>query len=244
MWSTAGEKQIQNFSNPQVNYSGKATGVWGERYNAWQLNTTNCDVASFRFDNTISLTGYISGPYAVCLGEDVPVQAVVSGGWAGTYNYDWSYSYDGFSYSSLGLNSHFVFIPGINLPPTSPGNFPIYIRVVVTDQNGNAVTLFKSVRATNEDVGQDPPCMHHHMPLVGNNGSTFEVFPNPVSDRLTVKVVNEKEAGGVHIYDLQGNLALAANNSLELDISTLPPGIYFVKVRGDKGVQTSKFIKQ
>ncbi len=245
MWSNASEKQIQNFSNPQVNYSGKATGVWGERYNAWQLNSTNCDLASFRFDDEVLLTGYISGPFAVCIGEEVPVQANVSGGATGTYDYDWSYSYDGFSYTSLSSNSPNVFVPGINLPPTASGSYPIYIRVVVADQNGNTVTLFKSVEATNEDMGQDPPCSHHPIPLIGQgNSSTVTVYPNPVTDRLTLDMTDGKEVGTVYVFDSKGKSVLTASNSATLDISTLPPGIYFIKLQGDKEVQTSKFIKQ
>ena len=180
-------------------------------------------------------------------GSDTPEYTVVSGGATGTYQHEWSYSYDGFNYTSLGSNSSSVWIPGIDLPSTALGSFPIYIRVIVTDQNNNTITLFKSVEATNEDVGQDTPCSHHPipMPLVGqNNDSTInEVFPNPVEDKLSFNFMEDNEMESIHVYNLQGKIVLSKPFTFDLDVSGLLPGIYVIKFKSDKEIQTSKFIK-
>jgi hypothetical protein len=85
-WSPLNKKMIQNFSNPQVGYSGKPTGSWGESHNALKLNVTNCIVAAFFPNSGAGLSGYISGPLAVCLDRDFQVQAFVEGGMLGTYS--------------------------------------------------------------------------------------------------------------------------------------------------------------
>jgi hypothetical protein len=70
------------------------------------------------------------------------------------------------------------------------------------------------------------------------------LYPNPSSDKITV----ESDARGrLSILDLSGRQLLqreiAAPASL-VDISTLPSGVYFVRLVVDKSVHTGKFFKQ
>jgi len=78
------------------------------------------------------------------------------------------------------------------------------------------------------------------IPGVKQEGGVF-VFPNPVKTMLTVNGadVNAK----INLYNLNGALLksiLAQDGSTDVDVSSLPPGTYFLRV----GEQTVKFIKQ
>jgi len=76
----------------------------------------------------------------------------------------------------------------------------------------------------------------------------FQIYPNPSSTQITIELP----------YTLQKNTSLTISNTnaqqliaqpiikqqTEIDISSLPTGIYIVKVWNDKGVMVQKVIKQ
>ena len=253
MWHAANRATILHYSNPNVAYSGEITGVHDKKDNARKLNETNCEVALFETDPSINLplTGYLSGPYAVCVDEAVPVVAHISPPPNSLYNFDWSYSYDGFNYTNLNINSFSVYIPGMDVPPTSQISYPIYIKLVVTDLiDGDFITLFKSVEATNEDIGQESPCSHS--PLIKPNQNLDKlvtnnlIFPNPVSTELQFEIKDIDEFQSITIYNLKGNkLITRERNGLgKVNVSNLLPGVYFVQIINDHGKSVSKFVKQ
>ena len=66
----------------------------------------------------------------------------------------------------------------------------------------------------------------------------FEVFPNPVSEVLTVKL--PKENMTARLFDLHGKLLLTLDaENLTADVSNFPPGNYFLEVTDNKQVQTA-----
>jgi hypothetical protein len=75
------------------------------------------------------------------------------------------------------------------------------------------------------------------------NDNSIELYPNPVSDMLTIKNVS---ATDLQVYDLLGrniDVADAINYSeseLRLDVSSLSPGIYFLRNKH----KLIRFIKQ
>ncbi len=75
---------------------------------------------------------------------------------------------------------------------------------------------------------------------VMNSARSLRVFPNPESGELHII---GSEPGTVHLFDLLGRErmdALLVANSATLDVSSLPPGMYFVS----DGNSQSKFVKQ
>jgi hypothetical protein len=79
---------------------------------------------------------------------------------------------------------------------------------------------------------------------------TLRVFPNPASDRLNVAFGQAVEGPvALRLLNLQGQmLAQQAFNSvsgnLELDISQLPGGIYFLNIQTQQGIVSRKIAVQ
>lgn len=75
--------------------------------------------------------------------------------------------------------------------------------------------------------------------------STIQVYPNPTNAVLNVKLDDFNKNGNIEVYDMIGKQVLPAQkingNTLELNVSTLAKGIYFLKVHHDKGVNEIKF---
>jgi len=73
---------------------------------------------------------------------------------------------------------------------------------------------------------------------IRNDRDLINIYPNPVADNLNIDLnASEASEGIVKITDIQGKEALISRldigkggNHFDLDISSLKPGIYFVKV--------------
>ena len=77
------------------------------------------------------------------------------------------------------------------------------------------------------------------------NGSKTMVYPNPVSDKLTVEA--QEALGTVEIYNLMGALVYSQKNcanKVEINTSDMPSGIYFVRLTNDKTSETRRFVKE
>lgn len=70
---------------------------------------------------------------------------------------------------------------------------------------------------------------------------SFDLFPNPVADKLTVRADGLRE---VNILDLSGRTLMTQHNNAVVDMSTLSSGVYFVRVITDNGTATKKIVKK
>ncbi len=71
------------------------------------------------------------------------------------------------------------------------------------------------------------------------------IFPNPANDLLNVKLSQEFES--VEITNMLGQLLYSnkvTDSFLQIDISSYTSGVYFIRLKGDNGVATKKFIKE
>jgi len=87
--------------------------------------------------------------------------------------------------------------------------------------------------------------------LVDEAATKYAVYPNPVSNRLTVtSALQSIKASDISIYDLQGKqyrVAISRQvtaNRVELDISTLATGVYMVKLNTGTENKIFRIIKQ
>lgn len=90
----------------------------------------------------------------------------------------------------------------------------------------------------------------HFEPVSTSNVSTsklnFDIFPNPASSSLYVKLTDTNQNYKMNILDLNGKLISTSNieqNFAHVDISNLHNGIYFVQLINEKGEQVSELRK-
>ena len=77
--------------------------------------------------------------------------------------------------------------------------------------------------------------------------STLRCYPNPSTGKITIEVSDKTTNENLSVLDLTGQQIIACQITypgITLDISTLPSGVYFVKVAGEKEMQVGKFVKQ
>jgi hypothetical protein len=73
----------------------------------------------------------------------------------------------------------------------------------------------------------------------------MSIYPNPASATIKIEIKDNK--GKVSIYNLLGeiiNTSEITNYKTEIDVSTLPKGLYFVEVESEKGIIRKKFVKE
>ena len=80
---------------------------------------------------------------------------------------------------------------------------------------------------------------------LNEHGNTTLVYPNPVSNKLTVEA--QEALGTVEIYNLMGALVFSQKdcaNKVEINTVDLPAGIYFIRLTNDKTSETRRFVKE
>jgi hypothetical protein len=85
------------------------------------------------------------------------------------------------------------------------------------------------------------------------NGSNFlsepiedvkvSIYPNPAQTSFEINGLLARDIMEIGVYDLQGKQQLSSKNSLEVDISNLPPAFYLVKIRTNRGILVKKIVK-
>ncbi len=76
-----------------------------------------------------------------------------------------------------------------------------------------------------------------------NLAETVSVFPNPVSENLTISIASNFNFIKAEVYSISGQ-KLMETSATQLDMSELSAGIYFVKVVTERGSSTKKIIKK
>ncbi|MCQ2283895.1 MAG: T9SS type A sorting domain-containing protein [Bacteroidales bacterium] len=72
------------------------------------------------------------------------------------------------------------------------------------------------------------------------------LYPNPTNGKLRIEN-GELTIEGVEVYDVYGKLlqTVTVNDvAADLDVSVLPAGLYFARIRTDNGVVTKRFVKR
>jgi len=80
----------------------------------------------------------------------------------------------------------------------------------------------------------------------------FQIFPNPTSGSANLRfTINEYGLTILDVYEISGNwierimneMKTPGNFEMEVDLSDLPKGIYFITLKTNEGIQTTKMIK-
>jgi ELWxxDGT repeat protein len=109
-------------------------------------------------------------------------------------------------------------------------------------RNGNTLYLF----AINATVGYELFKLEVSDVAVGENEktSTFEVYPNPASQLVTIKNIEPNQK--IVVVDVTGKIIYQENanqSSLELDLAAFENGIYFIQIYEDAQlIETKKLV--
>lgn len=126
-----------------------------------------------------------------------------------------------------------------NILKLATDNEKLYLSIFTKNHGNEFYTVTDSLPvylATNETVGNS-----------GNLTSVSEVqiYPNPVSDSFSIKLMQSSNVLEIKIFDAVGKLVKNVNhNNDKIYISDLHSGIYFVKIKTDKGNYVNKIIKK
>jgi len=112
-----------------------------------------------------------------------------------------------------------------------PGTY----TVVVTDSNGCAITDTLTI-GFDDGVSE--------LQFSENN---FQLFPNPIADRVTVQLHSPCNNCTIEISNVLG--AILFTNELNLkskicNLKSFPSGIYFIKVKNDKWSEVKRVVKE
>lgn len=80
-----------------------------------------------------------------------------------------------------------------------------------------------------------------------NNQILFSVYPNPARDKVTLNLFEDFNMKSIEIYSVLGQMISVKSfdrQSIELDVSSLEKGVYFLKVKSGSKETTKKFIKE
>jgi uncharacterized delta-60 repeat protein len=74
--------------------------------------------------------------------------------------------------------------------------------------------------------------------------SSFNIYPNPVKNQLTITAENEK-INNIKIMDVTGKiLQVFEENPTTINVADLTKGFYLLQIQTDKGIATKRFIKE
>lgn len=248
MYSTATGKSIQYYSNPNVEFKNKPTGVSDETENARQLRANACTVAGFRAGDP-SLNANIVGEEYGCPCYFAYLRANVSGGAPGSYQYEWRTSTDGFNWSGVQSTSYAFSI----MAPCEVGE-RIFIQLIVTSSDGQLDEAFGFIESAERWPGQQVDCDQRFSgnPVSGISQTLpeeYSVFPNPASDLITVTFPRKttEQYSDISILNIYGQVVYSGKifydsfvGQVDIDINEFPNGVYFVKTEQD---QTLRFVK-
>jgi len=120
-------------------------------------------------------------------------------------------------FAGLGKNGQYVFvIPSLNMVVIRMGDLPNDGALVPTIF---ANEIWKRMANINCDVTS----------INDLNNKELIVYPNPAKDFITIKINSKDYNGKYELINLTGKIILKNINSNKIDLSDIPPGIYYLK---------------
>lgn len=243
---SAGEARIQHFSNPDVQFDGRATGIANDRDNARQLEARACDIADYReFQEPMSV--FISGPSTMTAGFNHTWCANVNE-CENVTSYTWAWSENGFTYFNFGSNRC---VSRLSFPTNADR---IFLRVISRCADGQTATDFHTVNISS-DIFRIASTEENHTDkiLQISDKLAVNVFPNPTSEVAHIKVTAlEEENVEIYVVDLMGRTQKVIYKGM-LDTGThffnepvtdLNSGLVSIVVKTKKGVESLRLLIQ
>lgn len=75
------------------------------------------------------------------------------------------------------------------------------------------------------------------------------MFPNPAENNITLKLDKELKDAQIDMFDAMGKQIQSLYQkeddfNIEIDLSYVPSGVYYIYIKTEDGIQTLKFLKQ
>ncbi len=240
----SGEARIQYYSNPNVEFNGKATGT-NTRDNTRQIENLACTISNYRNYDAMSVA--ISGPTIGQNNTSYTWCANVSD--CGNVNYyNWEYSYDGFSYYPFGSTQ----CKTANMPY----NQSLHLRVTVFCSDGQTATDWHLTLNDDRDWRTADSTTYKQQTeaiLAIPTHITSKVFPNPLEQQLNLETYLPEDGSvtitlvnhlGQEIQNLFTGYRPNGTHYFEQQLSDYPSGIYFIKITQNNQQSTHKiFLK-
>ena len=90
-------------------------------------------------------------------------------------------------------------------------------------------------------------CTYTYVGINPNKKDQIMLYPNPANDKITIQMPEPFYKGQISIQNLNGQIIMQqpiTSPSVQIDVSTLPCGVYVVKVMGGNGVIMRELVKE
>ena len=105
---------------------------------------------------------------------------------------------------------------------------------------GDVIRIFNYVRLVRD---ADSSTGYNELNI---NKNELKIYPNPVKKYLNIEI-NAETSGIISIYNTYGLILVrdsyVSSGVLQMNVCSLPPGIYFIKIETLSGIQNARFIK-
>lgn len=239
--------RIPHFSSPVVNFQGVTTGTTLDNDNVRQIKAGASSVACYR--------DYIEPVEVIIDGFSMLPEGSSSTWCPITFNcndnlsFVWEYSENGFSFSHLSNNTCVTM--------TAPDVTHFFLRMTANCGNGESDVDILRVEVEASGGGGPEKSFSNQISQSANTpAETFEVFPNPFNDVLTLKLFDLPDGEYVEtisltnmkgqIFDVEAspNDIRFLLSNVSLNTNSIPFGAYFVLVKTNRGkILRKKIVK-
>jgi uncharacterized protein YciU (UPF0263 family) len=148
-------------------------------------------------------------------------------------------------YSSININTNIL-----SLSLSGANNYTITLNNQISRINSNKAEFALKEGRNELLVTSDKTCQGSIYRTIYYNSQVL-VYPNPFFNSLKIELNEEKQVSKIVVMDLNGKVFYQKHstngffeNSLELDLSFLPAGLYMLKLSGNNLETAQKILKQ
>lgn len=237
------KNRLLNFSNPNVQVSGRATGTNDEN-NAQRITESHPIVGAFKPDPATPLNAFVDGPTWVSSPGGKNYELYYSCGSA-PYTFSWQYSYDGVNYTLSNTTSD-VFTWYFSQSQK------IYLKGTVTS-NGQSATAYITVTAQLPANPYKVAAENNDTLTLKQELPTLMATPNPAGEQINVSYTLPSDLEiQIELLDQSGKVIEVmkgdgvthrkGKHSIEIDSQQLPNGTYIIRLTTAEGVQICRVI--
>ncbi|MDO4726480.1 MAG: T9SS type A sorting domain-containing protein [Porphyromonadaceae bacterium] len=154
--------------------------------------------------------------------------------------------------STAGIDSLYCYLPDHAGKSIVGYIYPVYSAsspnhaTVMASTKGNATT--KNWKVQYFSNYKDIPATSGSFVCPNTNTETIyapvavSLYPNPVKDLLHTEA--DGEVRSIRVYNIYGTEVVSATGTNQIDLSSLPAGVYAVRVVTDKGISVQRVVKR